>query len=391
MVLDTLNLTIPVPCVQGQFGQRLATYSTQVNPLQIRKVLGHDPRAKNWKHLPDDVRSIYEKIQRPTTKSRQGSILEYMRERVSRDMVGAFPAISIGIMQHVEFEPLEIPGLPRAVGVLNVDDDNVRILLDGLGRLSGALDLAEEDSDGLDIVRQCVFPVTLYAPARGTPPLSLDELGQLFADFNFRVHPVSQRFAMALDQSDIYIALTNQLAQTPVIMLHGGMEFKASTLRRKSEALVVQSVLLRAVRGACEGREFQESNLARPNKQPNLTGKTFDEELESLSRHFEQIAKRMGNRWSQRGSLHLSAPGWQALGVLHHDINHRGLGLSDYQRDVVYDAIGEIDWARRTPHWSGEAHLEEGIVLTGAGRSNVQAILDFVRARTGLKAMLELR
>lgn len=390
--LDTLDITIPVPCIQGQFGQRLVTYSTQISPLQIRKVLGHDPRAKHWKSLPDDVRHVYERIQRPTSKGRQDSVVGYIEDRLNRNVVGAFPAVSIGIMGHSVFEPLDVPGLQRAVGILNIDEESTRIMLDGLGRLSGALDLSEEDNRGLLLVKQCVFPVTFYCPAPGTPELTLDEMGQLFSDFNFRVHPVSQRFAMALDQNDIYISLTNHLAQTPVIMAHGGMEYKASTLRRKSTALVVQSVLLRAVRGACEGREFQESNLAHPNN-PTLTGDTFTSELESIHQHFEEIARRMGSHWARRGSLHLSAPGWQALGVLHHDINHRGLQLSDYQRAVIYDAIGEIDWSRTGPQWSGEAHLgqmgENGLTITGAGRSNVKAILDFLRAKTGLKTLLE--
>lgn len=392
--LETLNIAIPVPCVQGQFGNRLVTYSTQISPLQIRKVLGHDPRAANWKILPEQIREVYESIQRPTTKGRQNSIVRYIEDRLNRDVVGAFPAVSIGIMNHASFEPLDVPGLQRAVGILNIDEDSMRIMLDGLGRLSGALDLSEENAHGLALVKQCIFPVTFYCPAPGTPDLTLAEMGQLFSDFNFRVHPVSQRHAMALDSNDIYISMTNQLAQTPVIMTFGGMEVKASTLRKKSTALVVQSVLLRAVRGACEGREFQESNLAHPTS-PNLTGLTFERELESIHEHFAEIAKRMGDRWARRGSLHLSAPGWQALGVLHHDINHRDLRLSDYQRDVIYDAIGEIDWARTGPQWSGEAHLgqvrDNGMTMTGAGRSNVKIILDFVRAKAGIKALLETR
>lgn len=384
--IDTFNLAVPVPCVQGQFGARLITYSTQISPLHLRKVLGHDPRARHWKSLPDDVRAIYETIQRPTSKGRGTGIGDYIEDRLTRNAVGAFPAVSIGIMQHTDFQAIDIPGMQRAMGVLNIAEDSTRIMLDGLGRLSGALDLAEENEHGMGLVRQCVFPVTFYCPAPETPDIDLSDLGQLFCDFNFRVHPVSQRFAIALDQSDIYIALTNQLGQTPVIVAHGGLEYRAGSLRKKSTALVVQSVLLRAVRGATEGREFQESNLSVPSK-PVLTAETFDRELESIHNHFSEIARRMGPRWASRGSPHLSAPGWQALGVLHHDINHRGLGLSDYQRDVVYAAIGEIDWYQTAPKWTGEA----GFTLTGAGRSNTQAILNFLRERSGLKALLEAR
>jgi hypothetical protein len=50
--LDTLSISIPVPAVQGYFGKRIATYTTQIQPLQIKRILGHDPRSKNWKLLP---------------------------------------------------------------------------------------------------------------------------------------------------------------------------------------------------------------------------------------------------------------------------------------------------------------------------------------------------
>ena len=78
MNLDTLNISIPVPAVQGFFGKRIATYTTQIPPLQVRKVLGHDPRAKNWKLLPESTREIYQRIQRPTSKERREGVAGYL-------------------------------------------------------------------------------------------------------------------------------------------------------------------------------------------------------------------------------------------------------------------------------------------------------------------------
>ena len=153
-------------------------------------------------------------------------------------------------------------------------------------------------------------------------PLTVGELGQLFADFNFRVYPVPARVNMALDQSDIYIALANKLARRSFIADFGGMEVKAASLGKKSMSIVVQTVLVRTVRGAAEGRDFQENNLANP-KGAHLTDETFLVELESVADFFTAIQQRMGGRWSNRESLHLSSPGWQALGVIHHDMNHR--------------------------------------------------------------------
>lgn len=216
-------------------------------------------------------------------------------------------------------------------------------------------------------------------------------------DFNFRVHPVPARIAIALDQSDIYIALTNALAKEPFISSNGGMETKAASRGKKSTAIVVQGVLLRAVRGACEGRDFQESNLAQaPN--PVLTDATFQAELNSISSFFTEIAHRMGQCWTKTDSLHLTAPGWQALGVVHYDMNHRGLDLSLSEKTHIFDAIAGIDWNRSNKAWVDDAALghwavpkggtAEQVVILGAGRNNTQAIIDYLRKTTGLQAKL---
>ncbi len=274
-----------------------------------------------------------------------------------------------------------------------------RIILDGLGRVSGCLDLAEESQDGKDLVRSIVLPVTFYVPASDSEPLSLGELGRLFMDFNFRVHPVPARIAIALDQNDIYIALANALAKEPFISSNGGMETKAASRGKKSTAIVVQAVLLRVARGACEGRGFQESNLAQA-PDPVLTDATFQVELNSISSFFTEIAHRMGKqRWTKTDSLHLTAPGWQALGVIYHDINHRGLDLSPSEKTHIFDVIAGIDWSRANKAWVDDAALgqwavpkggtTEQVIILGAGRNNTQAIIDYLRKMTGLQAKLD--
>ncbi len=389
-----LNITIPVPCVQGAFGKRLVTYTTQIRPSQIRQILGHDPRAKTWKLLPDATREIYEQIQRKTSKDRRDSVAEYLLQRLSghRKSIAAFPSISIGISEHTDFKGMS--SADDAIGTLHIHDRGHRIVLDGLGRISGCLDLLEDkEVNGEEIVESIALPVTFYAPAPGTDPLTITELGQLFADFNFRVHPVPSQVNMSLDQSDMYIGFANDLAKRPFIARHGGMEIKAASLGKKSTALVVQTVLVRAARGATEGRDFQESNLAQP-KNANLTDATFLSELNSIAGFFTEIEQRMGARWAIRESLHLSSPGWQALGVIHYDMHHRDLPLSVHEKAGIYDAIATIDWSRTNREWVDDAKLgiwdkpkgaeTEQVVILGAGRNNTQAIIDFVRRRTGL-------
>ena len=387
-MIDTLSFSIPIPAVQGKFGARLVTYTTQIPANQIPDILRHDPRSANWKRLAPELRAVYEKIQRPTKKDRREGVSGYIEDRFGvRPSVGAFPAISIGISDSVDFKPFDDE--LKAVGIMRIPSDAIRIMLDGLGRVAGALDLCV-DHAGRQLVDSFVFPVTLYAPAPGTPPLSIDEMGQLFSDFNFRVNPVPANMAISLDQSDIYIRLTNALAKEPFIADFGGMELRSKSLGRKSTALVVQSVLLRTVRGASEGRDFQESNLARGKT--NLSTQTYQTELNSIADYFTQIQTRMGERWKERDSLHLTAPGWQALGVFHHDLAHTNLNLTDQEKAIVYDKVAGIDWSRENAEWEIEAKLgrmEEGrLVILGAGRNNTQHILNFVRHKAGLSERL---
>jgi DGQHR domain-containing protein len=393
----TLNITTPVPSIQGHFGRRLVTYTTQIPALQIKKILGHDPRSKNWKLLPEETRKIYQQIQRPTAKNRRDAVSTYIEQRLGpRDAIGAFPSISIGVTNPLKFVPSE-PG--SAIGILHIDEDGQRILLDGLGRLTGALDLADEGSEGKALVEKIVFPVTFYLPSAEQIELSAADLGQLFSDFNFRVYPVPARINLSLDQSDIYISLANALSKEPFIALHGGMEYKAASLGKKSSALVVQQVLFRTVRGACEGRDFQENNLASIPGLSNLTDSTFDKELSSVADYFSEIATRMGDRWAARESLHLTSAGWQALGVFHHDLFHRGLSLSPAELDKIYDAVAGVDWSRSNRDWADVAKLGiwakpkdsemEQLVILGAGRNNTQAILDYLRKVSGIDEKLQ--
>ena len=99
---------------------------------------------------------------------------------------------------------------------------------------------------------------------------------QLFHDFNFKVKPVPERVAIALDHSDLYIGLTNLLGRLPLVQRLGGMEFKSASLGKKSTAIVVQQNLLRFVRGGAEGERFIEGTTKSELAKPNLTEESID-------------------------------------------------------------------------------------------------------------------
>jgi hypothetical protein len=388
----------PLVAVHGQAGERLNFFLSVLPVGHYPKFLGHDPRGQHRKEVPEPIREIYSQIQRPTSKGRRDSIYEYLVSRLTSQRSGkgnlaAFPALSVGCQDYLEYTDIE--GHPGLV-TLQIGDER-RFVLDGLGRSEGLLDVFE----ALPLLmKNFNVPLTIFAPARPDITLDTAELGQLFTDFNFRVYPVSQALAIALDQTDLHIRLTNALAQLPPISNHGGM----SIIKKNPSALVAQTVLLRFVRGATEGRDFQESNKAgkAPNAHRYLTEETFDQEQEQMVAFLGDLAGRMGDkRWTDRNGVHLTSAGWQALGVIRFDIDH-ALTLEPLQRSEVIQKLAAIEWSRTEPNGdASEFWLKHvGLALTrnkrgevslaSAGRSTTQAIIDYLEAATGLKSLLDL-
>jgi DGQHR domain-containing protein len=400
---------LPVPCVQGHFGKRLVTFTTQATPQFVVTLLGHDPRSSKRKQLDATnpaLAAIYNTIQRDTVKGRRDSIADYISDRMppaGAQAIGAFPAISIGCVNPEEFRAF--PNMNWA-GTLMIDaaatSQAQRIVLDGLGRLTGALDLI--DAGHADAVN-FKFPVTFYAPHPGDI-LSIQELGQLFADFNGRVFPVAKRLSLKLETADPYVRLARELAEESFLADHGGVAEGLASLGGKSTQLVVQTILVRTVRGACEGRKFQEANLAHAEN-PNLTEASWDDTRSSISLYFNAIAESMGDaRWEDRESLHLSSAGWQAMGVIHHDLVY-SLGMNgEDDLHAAAKAIADVDWSRYNTEWlalgigvpeidkaTGKELLDakgrRRITLSGAGRTNTQAIINFLRERVGIDTLLK--
>src|SRR5262249_6892882 len=150
-----------------------------------------------------DLRKMYEYLQRATKKDRREGTASYIDERLSPDAItiGAFPAISIGMVRPGTFKPNsdDPSSTDSCIGTLHLElsDTNRRIILDGLARVTGALDLIEAKSGESRPGEWFSFPVTFYAPTRTV--MKLEQLGQLFHDFNFLQKPVNANQAIALD------------------------------------------------------------------------------------------------------------------------------------------------------------------------------------------------
>jgi len=391
-MLNTTQLTIRIAAVQGAYGHRLATFATQVSPRSLEAFLGHDPRSRLWKKLDPELVQIYSQLQRVTPPERLRAIQAYIRRRFSDRAVvcGAFPAISVAVKHHLRFQPFDTNNDLAGAGTLHLDmsKSNSRLVLDGLARVSGVIELVElanhetltdEERQSLnDVLDQFSLPMVIFAP-RDEKPLEMREMKQLFADFNFKQTSISPSLMIAHDSSDIYIEATRRLGTDGVIKTHGGMEIGRASLGSKSTALVVQQNLLRFVRGAAEGDRFTE---AKPNiekiESNRLTEQNLDGFVRSVNRFLGGMAARMGSvRFGDtKNGVHLSGPGWGALGVVFYDLDAI-LGLQDL--DAAGRRLGEIDWQRGAPFWADvmrekEVRGKPVITFIGGGYESRQGI-----------------
>lgn len=403
-------MSLPVPCIRGEHGPDLNIFQTTISPSDLEQFLGHDPRGEYWKQLPDSLREMYEYLQRKTSNQRRVGTARYTEDRLgpNRYYIGGYPAISVGMTSPARFVSLSErdPTIDSDMGIVYVDlsSRNTRVLLDGLARVSGVLDVYEQDQEKYS--HGLTFAVTMFAPKESRGQLSLEELGQLFHDMNFKQTSVTKAHALALDRSDIYTILTNEVGALPVIKRAGGMEVRAASLGKKSTAIVVQQVLRRFVRGVTEGKTVQMDDKATPN-QPHLTAATRELFLKEVEALLEGFSARMGPRFSQRDSLHLSSAGWQALGLAFHDVLVQLKGnLTTDERDTILAEIGEIDWSRYNPDWIpllGQPELDEvgnpvtdeqgrpRVALGRGGRQTVWALADYIREKSILGRLIASR
>lgn len=344
-----LSLKVPVPCIQGRYGNKLYIFQTTVKPNEIVNLLGHDPRSKNWQKLPSNIADLYEHLQRKTDTKRSKSTAQYIEERIApgshKVMLGAFPAISIGMVSPPSFNSFDETGknIDKAIGILEFDlsASNVRVLLDGLARITGAMDLIDEGKS--ESVNCFTFPVTIYAPTEEIGELTVRQLGQIFHDFNFLATPVAKTLAIALDQSDPYITLTRQLADSPVIANRGGM-VERGKVNKKNKALVSQQYFLKFVRGACEDYSFQKTLRSTHKTHRNLNSENFSDFKNKLERFWEILVNGMGENFTNQEYIHLTPVGLSALGLIFHDIEIRlKEHIPEEKKDALFYAISKID------------------------------------------------
>lgn len=357
---------------------------------------GHDPRSQNWKHLPGDVREMYEKLQRKTSKSRRESMRDYILRRMSPDSywIGAIPPVVVGMQLPQKFEDEGEDGL---LGYLKVSTrlDRPNILLDGLGRITGFLDVMYDESlDGntRKWAGEAVIPIMLVTPARETE-LSLEELGQLFHDMNVLSTPVGRGQAVDLDRSDLYIQTANEVAKLEAIAQQGGCDHRAISISKKAGTWTTKTVLLKSIRAAAEGPGSHVDHMKDRIESPYLRGRS---QMNEIISEYDEALKVFtdalpGKKIPEDDTLLRTSAWWIAFGLVLHDLHdsYKGSRISDEKREAMLRSMAAIDWGLGNPDFSFLGHSVEE-KATGAKPTDGQGRAVINRFYGGSKAYYNL-
>jgi hypothetical protein len=114
-----------------------------------------------------------------------------------------------------------------------------------------------------------------------------------------------------------------------------------------------------------------------------------------MERFLAALASAMGEeRFTDRESLHLTSPGWGALGIIFHDLTVR-LKVPDLE--AAARRVGSLDWHRSSPLWSEivrprtDKDGNEVLGLAAGGAQNRRFITRTLRRELGLDALLRER
>ena len=347
-----------LPAVRCSQSVHASVYQTAMTVHEVVPYLlnGHDPRSQNWKNLPAAVREMYEKLQRKTSKARRTEMRNYILRRMAPGSywIGAIPPIVVGMQLGQVFEPAGDGDLGYVRVSTRLDRPN--ILLDGLGRITGFLDVMYDGSQDEKISQwagEAVIPVMLLTPPSQDSSLDLEQLGQVFHDMNVLSTPVAKGQAVDLDRSDMYIQTVNMVASLSIIADNGGCDHRAVSISKKSGAWCTKTVLLKAVRAASEGpgshvdhiREQPENAFLAGNAQMNEIVERFDHGLHTASSMMSE------GRVPPNDTLLRTASWWVAFGLVLHDLHkaYEGHQISPERRDTLLRKIGALDWGLGNP------------------------------------------
>lgn len=350
---------LKLPVTRCEANDKLAYYQTSVQVKDIVPYIlgGQDPRSNNWSRLAPVVQNLYEKLQRKTTKSRREEVERYITNRMAPNAlwIGAFPPIVIGVPPSQEFKPHEDQDNYESLGLLRLSNDlnYPNVVIDGLGRLSGLIEISL-DKDADPQIREWAskfrVPILLITGNNGHT-LSTEELGQLFFDFNVLGTPVSKGHAIDLDVSDPYIIVSGKVGELKVVRRFGGMDDRATSISKGM--WTTKSTLLKSVRSAAEGPGAWVDHVrdSIPNAWMNSEARKsevverFDVVLNALTEQFEADGRL------PEYTLLRTPVWWTAIGLITHDLyrSYEGGHFSEEVRETFLRRLAKLDWSLGNP------------------------------------------
>lgn len=353
---------LKLPVTRCDANDKLAYYQTSVQVKDIVPYIlgGQDPRSSNWSRLAPVVQNLYEKLQRKTTKSRREEVERYISNRMAPNAlwVGAFPPIVIGVPPPQDFRPHDDQDNYENIGLLRLTNDlnYPNVVIDGLGRLSGLIEISlDKDADPVirDWASKFLVPVLLITGNNGHT-LTVEEMGQLFYDFNVLGTPVSKGHAIDLDVSDPYIIVSGKVGELKVVRRFGGMEDRATTIGKG--VWTTKSILLKCVRSAAEGPgawvDHVRDSIANPwmdtEARKTEVIERLDVVLTALTEPFE------ADGFLPQYTLLRTPVWWTAIGLITHDLyrNYQGGHFTEEMREAFLHRLAKIDWSLGNPEFA---------------------------------------
>lgn len=101
--------------------------------------------------------------------------------------------------------------------------------------------------------------------------------------------------------------------------------------------------------------------------------------------------------FNNRDYIHLTSPGWCALGLIFHDWGIKLKNkLSEIERVDIIRAIAAIDWSRYNPDWDGmlgsmdfDDTGRKKLIKNKGGGESIKDIANYIREKSGLHTKLK--
>ena len=339
------------PAIRSSQEDGLECYLLSLRPSLLFSFLRHDPRSSHWKSLPPRLQGIYAEKQRETKQARITALETYIINRMmDPSKYGALPPISV-----IQFEPFDSSSLAQISGVMcQIEDSDAeveRVLIDGLARVTAAQDVRErlqvENPAAFEKFNSTFrFTVALYAPKEGSPKLTPEIAGQLFADFNSYAWPVPAATTVAHDIYNPYRAIARKVDESDLLRRLGRLKVGKSKLGSKDVNFMTELMMAQFVKIAVEGVQGYGS-FNKPVPNARISSVDQDAFAGQIVGFLSQLEAAMGApKFAAPGALFRTAHGFYALAILLHDINE---GKTTQAQAVP--ALAAIDWSWNNPEF----------------------------------------